>query len=70
MSTSPDVEGGITIPCRQSSRDRLPGKAYHRPMRLVAEFATADEYLVAHDQEISRGGMLLKGATLYGPTSM
>jgi len=36
-------------------------------MRLVAEFATPDEYLAAHEQEISRGGILLKGATLYGP---
>ena len=38
-------------------------------MRLIADFATPDEYLVAHDQEIARGGLLLKGATLEGPAS-
>jgi hypothetical protein len=38
-------------------------------MRLVAEFATPDEYLAAHEEEISRGGLLLKGATLEGPAS-
>src|SRR3954469_17150867 len=38
-------------------------------MRLVAEFATPEEYLVAHEQEISRGGLLLKDTTLEGPAS-
>src|ERR1041384_4483100 len=38
-------------------------------MRLVAEFATPDEYLAMHEQEISRGGLLLKGAILELPAS-
>jgi hypothetical protein len=38
-------------------------------MRLVADFATPDEYLATHEQEIARGGLLLKGATLEAPAS-
>jgi len=35
-------------------------------MRLVAEFGTPEEYLAAHEEEISVGGLLLKGAVLEG----
>ena len=32
--------------------------------RLVAEFATADDYLAAHDAEVTAGGLLVRGAIL------
>jgi hypothetical protein len=35
-------------------------------MRLVAEFGTPEEYLAAYEQEISVGGLFLKGAALEG----
>ena len=35
-------------------------------MRLLAEFGTAEEYLAAHDEEVSVGGLFLKGASLEG----
>ena len=35
-------------------------------MRLIAEFQTPEEYLVAHDEQISVGGLFLKGAALEG----
>src|SRR5438067_1998321 len=38
-------------------------------MRLVAEFGTPEEYLAAHEHEISAGGLLIKGATLEGSAS-
>ena len=33
-------------------------------MRLVAEFATAEDYLAVHEQEIAQGGLLVRGAEL------
>jgi len=39
-------------------------------MRLVAEFASAEEFLAAHEQEISAGGMLVRGAELPPGTAL
>jgi hypothetical protein len=33
-------------------------------MRLVAEFASAEEFLAAYEQEVSAGGLLVRGAEL------
>src|SRR5213082_1673916 len=39
-------------------------------MRLVAEFGTPEEFLAAYEEEISVGGLLLKGATLAEGTAL
>jgi len=35
-------------------------------MRLIAEFGTAEDYLAAYDEQISVGGLFLKGAAVEG----
>ena len=39
-------------------------------MRLVAEFATAEDYLAVHEQEIAQGGLLVRGAELPPATPL
>ena len=39
-------------------------------MRLLAEFGTPEEFLAAYEEEISVGGLLLKGATLAEGTAL
>ena len=39
-------------------------------MRLVAEFGSPEEYLAAYDEEISVGGLFLKGASVEGGAAM
>jgi hypothetical protein len=40
------------------------------PPALEARFATVEEYLQAHDREVSKGGLLVRGATLEGAAAM
>src|SRR5439155_1090937 len=39
-------------------------------MRLVAEFGSPEEYLAAYEEEISVGGLFLKGASVEGGAAM
>ena len=39
-------------------------------MRLVAEFGTPEEYLATYDEEITVGGLLLKGAAVEGSAAI
>jgi len=39
-------------------------------MRLVAEFGSPEEYLAAYEEEISVGGLFLKGASIEGGAAM
>jgi hypothetical protein len=39
-------------------------------MDLVAQFATPDDFLAAHEQEISQGGLLVRGAELPAGTAL
>jgi hypothetical protein len=38
--------------------------------RLIAEYATADEYLSAHDEEVAAGGLCVRGASLPAGTPL
>jgi hypothetical protein len=39
-------------------------------MRLIAEFATAEDYLATHEQEVAAGGLFVRGAELPAGTAM
>ena len=39
-------------------------------MDLVAQFATGEDYLAVHEQEISQGGLLVRGAELPAGTAL
>jgi hypothetical protein len=38
--------------------------------RLIAEYANADEYLAAHDEEVAAGGLCVRGAALPAGTPL